>query len=157
MHTPSRWLPKDFATWDDLLTTAVDDSLRIANAPADLSTWRYGQFQPVDIEHPVYGQSALLQRLIGVPTGTGVQPQSGDDVTVKQVGRTFGPSERFTADLSNFDHSTLNLVLGQSGNPLSPWFMDQWSAWYHGTTFPLPFTHAAVDASTTHTLTLNPR
>jgi penicillin G amidase len=157
MHTPSRWLPKDFATWDDLLTKAVDDSLRIANAPADLSTWRYGQFQPVDIEHPVYGQSALLQRLIGVPTGTGVQLQSGDDVTVKQVGRTFGPSERFTADLSNFDHSTLNLVLGQSGNPLSPWFMDQWPAWYHGTTFPLPFTNSAIDASTTHTLTLNPR
>jgi penicillin G amidase len=157
MHTPSRWLPKDFATWDDLLTTAVSDSLRIANAPADLSTWRYGQFQPVDIEHPVYGQSALLQRLIGVPTGTGVQPQSGDDVTVKQVGRSFGPSERFTADLSNFDHSTLNLVLGQSGNPLSPWFMDQWPAWYHGTTFPLPFTNSAIDASTTHTLTLNPR
>ena len=120
MHTPSRWLPKDFATWDDLLTTAVVDSLRIANAPSDLSTWRYGQFHPVDIEHPVYGQSALLQRLIGVPTGTGVQPQSGDDVTVKQVGRTFGPSERFTADLSNLDHSTLNLVLGQSGNPAQP-------------------------------------
>jgi penicillin G amidase len=157
MHTPSRWLPKDFATWDDLLTTAVSDSLRIANAPADLSTWRYGQFHPVEIEHPVYGQSAILQRLTGVPTGTGVQPQSGDDVTVKQVGRTFGPSERFTADLADFDHSTLNLVLGQSGNPLSPWFMDQWPAWYHGTTFPLPFTHSAVDASTTHTLTLNPR
>ncbi len=157
MHTPSRWLPKDFATWDDLLTAAVSDSLRIANAPADLSAWRYGQFHPVEIEHPVYGQSAILKRLIGVPTGTGIQPQSGDDVTVKQVGRTFGPSERFTADLANFDQSTLNLVLGQSANPLSPWFMDQWPAWYKGTTFPLPFTHTAVDAATAHTLTLNPQ
>jgi penicillin G amidase len=156
MHTPARWLPKNYATWDDLLATAVADSLRSANAPSDLSKWRYGQFHPIDIEHPVYGQSAPLQRLIGLPTGTGIQPQSGDDVTVKQVGRAFGPSERFTADLADLDHSTLNLVLGESSNPASPWFMDQWPAWYNGTTLPLPFTNSAVDAATTHTLTLTP-
>jgi penicillin amidase len=156
MHTPTRWLPKNYATWDDLLTTAVLDSLRIARAPSDLSKWRYGQFHPIDIGHAIYGQSALLQRLIAVPTGTGIQPQSGDDTTVKQVGRTFGPSERFTADFADLDHSTLNLVFGESADPISPWFMDQWPAWYHGTTFPLPFTNAAVDATTTHTLTLNP-
>jgi penicillin amidase len=156
MHTPSRWLTKNYATWDDLLTTAVTQGLRVANAPADLSQWRYGQFRPIDIEHPILGQSTLLQRLIGVRTGTGIQPQSGDDVTVKQVGRTFGPSERLTADFADLDHSTLNLVLGESANAMSPWFMDQWPAWYHGTTFPLPFTNPAVDAATTHTLTLNP-
>jgi penicillin G amidase len=156
MHTPTRWLPKNYATWDDLLTTAVVDGLRIARAPSDLSKWRYGQFHSIEIEHAIYGQSALLQRLIAVPTGTGIQPQSGDDTTVKQVGRSFGPSERFTADLADLDHSTLNLVLGESADPISPWFMDQWPAWYHGTTFALPFTNAAVDATTTHTLTLNP-
>jgi penicillin amidase len=156
MHTPARWLPKNYATWDDLLATAVSDSFSIAHAPSDLSQWRYGQFHPIEINHAIYSQSALLQRLIGVPIGTGTQPQSGDDVTVKQVGHTFGPSERFTADLANLDHSTLNLVLGESSNPVSPWFMDQWPAWYHGATFPLPFTHAAVDAATTHTLTLTP-
>jgi penicillin amidase len=157
MHTPSRWLPKTYATWDDLLSDAVVQSLRVAHAPSDLSKWRYGQFHPIDIEHPIFSQSPILQRLIGVPTGTGIQPQSGDDVTVKQVGRAFGPSERFTADLSNFDHSTLNLVLGESSNPTSPWFMDQWPAWYNGTTFPLPFTNAAVDAASSHTLTLTPK
>jgi penicillin G amidase len=157
MHTPSRWLPPDYPNWDDLLTAAVAKALSEARAPSDLAKWRYGQFRPIDIQHPIYSQSPLLQKLIGLPTGTGVQPQSGDDTTVKQVGRSFGPSERFTADLSDFDHSTLNLVLGQSSNPVSPWFMDQWAAWYHGTTFPLPFTHAAVDAAATHTLTLTQR
>jgi penicillin G amidase len=157
MHTPSRWLPKNYPTWDDLLATAVALSLRNANATLDLSKWHYGDTHPIEIEHPIYGQSAVLQRLIGVPTGTGIQPQSGDDVTVKQVGRAFGPSERFTADLADFDHSTLNLVLGESANPLSPWFMDQWPAWYNGTTFALPFTNGAVDAATTHTLTLTPK
>jgi penicillin amidase len=157
MHAPQRWLPKNYATWDDLLATSVADGLKAARAPADLSKWQYGQFHPIDIEHPVFGQAALLQRLIGVPTGTGVLPQSGDDVTVKQVGKSFGPSERFTAEMADLDKSTLNVVFGESANPLSPWFMDQWSAWYHGTTFTLPFSDAAVNAATTHTLTLNPK
>ncbi|WP_433973497.1 penicillin acylase family protein [Tunturiibacter lichenicola] len=157
MHTPSRWLPSTNVTWDDLLTAAVSKALVDAHAPADLTKWRFGQFHPIDIEHPIYSQSPILQRVIGLPIGTGVQPQSGDDATVKQVGRSFGPSERFTADLSDLDHSTLNLVLGESSNPASPWFMDQWPAWYHGTTFPMPFTNAAVDAAATHTLTLTPR
>jgi penicillin amidase len=82
---------------------------------------------------------------------------SGDTSTIKQVGRTFGPSERFTADLSDLDRSTFNLVLGESGNIASPWFMDQWPAWYNGTTFPMPFTTAAVNATTRHTLTLQPQ
>jgi len=157
MHTPSRWLPSTNLTWDDLLAAAVSKALVDAHAPSDLTKWRFGQFHPIDIEHPIYSQSRVLQRIIGLPIGTGIQPQSGDDVTVKQVGRSFGPSERFTADLSNLDDSTLNLVLGESSNPASPWFMDQWPAWYHGTTYPMPFSNSAVDASTAHTLTLTPR
>ncbi len=157
MHTPSRWLPKSYATWDDLLTDAVNRGIHEAHAPSDLSKWQYGKAHPVDIEHPIFSQSPILQRLIGLPIGTGIQPQSGDGTTVKQVGRTFGPSERFTADLSDLDHSTLNLVLGQSANPTSPWFLSQWPAWYKGVTYPLPFTKQAIDATTTHTLTLTPR
>ena len=112
---------------------------------------------PVDIEHPIYAESRLLRYLVGVPTGTGARPQSGDNSTIKQVGRTFGPSERFTASLANLDDSTLNIVLGESGNPVSPWFLDQWPAWYNGTTYPMPFSVAASNAATRHILTLQPR
>jgi penicillin amidase len=35
--------------------------------------------------------------------------------------------------------------------------MDQWPAWYHGNTFPMPFSVAATNAATRHILTLNPR
>jgi len=75
---------------------------------------------------------------------------------VKQVARTFGPSERYTADLSNLDQSTLNTVTGQAGNILSPYYMDQWTAWYEGTTFPLPFSKEAVAAARAHELVLEP-
>ncbi|WP_348268530.1 penicillin acylase family protein [Edaphobacter sp. DSM 109919] len=157
MHTPARWLPPTYANWDELLTAAVAQGLIESHAPFNLTKWQYGQSHVVNIEHPIFAQSRLLQRLVGIPTGTKPQPQSGDTTTIKQVGRSFGPSERFTADLSNFDDSTLNIVLGQSGNLTSPWFMDQWPAWYKGTTFNLPFSKIATDAAATHTLTLTPQ
>jgi penicillin amidase len=34
--------------------------------------------------------------------------------------------------------------------------MDQWQAWYGGTTFTLPFTSKAVEASKSHRLVLDP-
>ncbi len=91
-------------------------------------------------------------RLSGLPTGSGLHPQSGNGLTVRQSSRAFGPSERFTADLANPDADTFVLPLGQSGNPLSPWFRDQFPAWLDTATNPLPFT-----ANTgTQTLTLTP-
>jgi penicillin amidase len=159
MHTPQRWLPQGIANWDDLLATALDKGLADAHAPGnakDLANWTYGRNHVVDVEHPIFGQSKLLSRLLGMRTGTGSHPQSGDGTTVKQVGKAFGPSERFTADFGDLDKSTLNIVLGESGNPASPNFLDQFQAWYRGTTYPLPFTDTAVSAATTHTLTLTP-
>jgi penicillin amidase len=156
-NTPARWLPAGYANWNDFLAAVVERGLHEAHAPRDLSTWQQGKASPLDIQHPIFSSSQLLESLIGVPTGTGLQSQSGDGTTVKQVGSAFGPSELFTTDLGNLDQTTLNLVLGQSGNPASPWFMDQFDAWLHGRTYPLPFTPAAAKPTIAHTLTLTPR
>jgi penicillin amidase len=158
MHTPARWLPAGFASWDDFLAAVVERGLRNMKAPANLSSWQYGKANPIDIEHPLFSRSIWVERLIGLPVGTGPQPHSGDGTTVKLISSpAFGPSERFTADLADPDRTTLNLVLGQSGNPASPYFMDQFQDWLRGTTYQLPFGAAAIQASTVHTLTLNPR
>jgi penicillin amidase len=157
-NAPARWLPSGFATWDDFLAAVVQRGLRVAHAPRDLKGWQQGSAFALQIDHPIFSRATLLARLLlGVPTGTGPQPQSGDLTTVKQVGHAFGPSERFTADLSDPDRTTLNLVLGQSGNPASPWYMDQLQSWLRGTTYPLPFTPAATQPTITHTLILTPR
>ena len=91
-------------------------------------------------------------RLLGVATGTGLHPNSGDRTTVKQTEIHFGPSERFTADLSNPDSTHANITTGESGNPASPWFLDQFQPWLQGSTFTLPLDHPTV----AHTLTLTP-
>ena len=72
----------------------------------------------------------------------GVNQQSGSGYTVKAVTRHHGPSERFTANLADLDQSTLNTVTGQGGNFLSPYYMDQWNAWYRRLDVPIAF-HAA--------------
>jgi penicillin amidase len=157
MHTPARWLPAGFATWNDFLAATVKRGLSDARVPSDLSTWQQGKAFPLNIQHPVFSRVRPLQWLVGKRIETGPQSQSGDGTTVKQVGAAFGPSERFTTDFGNPDNTTLDIVLGQSGNPASPWFMDQFQDWLHGSTYSLPFSPAAIQAATTHTLTLNPR
>jgi penicillin amidase len=152
MHSSADWLPPAYKNWDELLTDAVRKGMEEGKAPADVARWSYGSWHVVDIEHPL----AVYLPLIGRIAGTGEQPLSGDTTTVKQVGRDFGPSQRFTMDWSNIDGSTENIVLGESGNPYSPYFRDQWKDWYGGTTFALPFTSAAVAAETRHTLRLLP-
>ena len=148
----TRWLPARYANWNEFLAAAVDRGITAQRAPLDLKHWHYGNLHPVEVEHPLYSKVPWLRRW----TGTGIWPQSGDGTTVKQVGRTFGPSERLTVDFSDFDRSTLNIVIGQAGDPFSPYYIDQWPYWYNGTTFRLPFTDAAVQANTVHTLTLVP-
>jgi penicillin G amidase len=150
-NQPPRWLPSGIPSFDDLLTSAVEEALK--NAPADLAGWKYGQEFPVEINHPVLGAFPV----IGKWAGPGVKPQSGGSFTVKQVGRRFGPSERMTVDFSNLDGSTFNIVLGESGQLFSPHYMDHWNAWYGNTTFTLAYSDAAVQAAKTHELTLTPQ
>ncbi len=152
MHARADWLPPGYRNWDALLTAAVKKGMKDGHAPADVAAWRYGSWHTIDIEHP-------LARFLPFPghlLGTGPQPMSGDTTTVKQIGSNVAPSQRFIMDWSNVDGSTESIVLGESGNPLSPYFKDQWNDWYNGTTFALPFTPPAVAAQTRHTLRLEP-
>ncbi|GAC1418982.1 MAG: penicillin acylase family protein [Acidobacteriaceae bacterium] len=154
MHQPVRWLPPGYTSWDDFLAAVVHIGVHDAHAPRDLTKWSEGQAYPLVLDHPIFSRSAILANLIGQRSGPGTVPQRGDANTITQVGRTFGPSERLTVDLGNLDHTTLNLVLGQSGNISSPWYMDQFDAWLHGKTFPFPYSPAAVRPTISHTVTL---
>jgi len=152
MHGNAEWLPATCKNWDALLTAAVRKGMEDGKAPGDVAVWRYGNWHVVDIEHPL----ATFLPVIGRIAGTGPQPLSGDTTTVKQVGRDFGPSQRFTIDWSNVDGSTEDIVLGESGDPYSPYFRDQWDDYYGGNTFAFPFSPQAVAAQTRHTLQLLP-
>ncbi len=166
---PARWLPAGFSDYGSLLTAAVenavkqtgvaprdaseDDATFAPKVPSDLSQWKWGKNYFVEIHHLVLSQIPAIGRF----TGPGAHPLSGSAYTVKAVGREFGPSERATWDFANFDESTLNLVTGESGIFLSPYYLDQWRAWYEGSTFAFPFTSAAIEKHKKHEMTLVPR
>ncbi len=162
---PARWLPAGYSDYGSLLTAAVENTVAQAklvpgtpadttpSAPRDLSQWTWGKNYPVEINHLVLSQLPIVGRF----TGPGLHPLSGSNYTVKAVGREFGPSERLTWNFANFDESTLNLVTGESGIFLSPYYLDQWNAWYGGSTFKLPFTSAAVERQHAHEMTLEPK
>ena len=152
LYEPQRWLPANFKDYNQLLAGAVEAALQRPDVPANLADWQWGELNPVEINHPIFGAIPILRRW----AGPGRQPQSGDSYTVKAVGRHFGPSERTTVDLANLDDSTLNIVTGQSGNLFSPYYMDQWTAWFNGSTFRLPFSAQAVAAARAHQLVLQP-
>jgi penicillin amidase len=157
LHRPPRWLPPAFHSWEDLLAAALEAAMR--DVPADMVNWKWGKTIELKLQHPVLGTLPMLSRipLLRRWVGPGNYAQPGNRFTVLQVGPNFGPSLRMTIDLADLDLSTLNLVNGQSGNPLSPHFDDQWKAWRSGSSFPLPFSDDAVNRSKVNELRLMPK
>ncbi len=150
---PARWLPGQYQSWDALLAAAVDAAVNDPQAPRELANWKYGDYATVQIAHPIFGPIFANVPWLKKFASTEKLPQSGNGITVKQVGK-YAPSERFTADFADLDQSTLNIVNGQSGNLFSPYFNDQFEAWYRGTTFGLPFKPETVDRTAAHHLRL---
>jgi penicillin amidase len=151
-NTPPEWLPAGYRSWNDLIAAAVRKGITDGHAPRPLSRWTYGSQHAINLKHPLYG----LLPFFGWWTSTGLHPLSGDGTTVNQVHGLLGPSERFTVDWSNVDEATENIVTGESGDPASRHYLDQWPIWYAGKTFAVPFTDPAVDAAAKHTLRLTP-
>jgi len=148
-----QWLPSNYANYDELLTSAVEARVSDSQVPSSLDRWKWGQVHRIDLKHPFWSNFPILKRA----AGPGPHPLSGDSLTVKAAGARFGPSERYTADPSNWDNTTLNLPNGQSGNLFDEHYDDQWDAYYNGRTFKLPFSEQAVEAAKQHRLMLVPQ
>lgn len=143
---PADW----FKDYDELLVnslaSAVDAGAKKQGSSVD--RWDYGQWIAVRLNHPVGGELPLVARFFNI----GTIPMSGSPSSIKQTTQRLGPSLRMVVDLANLDQSQANLVTGESGNVLSRHYIDQWGAYYGGTSFPMQFDN--VDAK--DTLVVNP-
>jgi penicillin amidase len=118
---------------DDLLLRSLSQAVAELRANPAASLW--GRYLETTIAHPVGHRLPLLNRWFDI----GPFLQSGTTTTVKQTTKRLGPSMRLVVDLAEFDRSLQVLTTGQSGQPFSPHYKDQWSAYHEGRAFPLAF------------------
>jgi penicillin G amidase len=151
---PPKWLPTAYKTYDALLVAAADRAVRKLAEDAKsgrIDDWSWKRFNSLDMLHPI-GRDGMLKRLLSI-TG---KPQSGTSYSVRAATKHHGPAMRFVANLGNWDDSILLIPAGQSGQPGSRHYSDQFSYWYEGKPIFQPFTDAVELKTRKHTLTLKP-
>jgi penicillin amidase len=151
---PDKWLPKPYKNYDDLLMAAADRAvakLTEESKSSRIEDWPWRRFNSLDMLHPI-GREGLLKKLLSIAD----KPQSGTGYSVRAATKHHGPAMRFVANLGNWDESILLIPAGQSGQPGSSHYSDQFSYWYEGKPIFQPFSDGAEAHARKHTLTLIP-
>ena len=155
---PARWLPKEFLSFDALLTASADEAAArieqgVATAGAKAEVW--GWANALVMAHPL--SNVVPLKWVAGWLNIGPTQQSGTAYTVKAAQRSHGPAMWFVADLGDFDQSLVNLPLGESGQLGSLNYRDMYETWSEGRGVASPFTDAAWEKARVHRLTLLPR
>jgi penicillin amidase len=149
---PREWLPKEFASYAELLDAAHHETREALTKSqgADETKWTWGARIPVNFPHPLAGVP-----LAGKPFQIAPFPQRGGGGLFAAPNVGGSVSMRLIADAADWDKTRLGIALGVSGDPRSPHWQDQLADWRAATPRAFPFTAAAVarSARLTHTLT----
>lgn len=147
----ARWLPTGTKDYPDLFKGC--DADRRADLTkrfgSDPSAWTWGRTWQSRFPHPL-AVVPLIGAQFAIPTvplnGSGQTPNVGSYVSMRHI-----------ASPGAWDTTRHGIPLGQSGDPRSPHFKDQFEAWRTGETQVFPFTQTAVSAATVKTMKLVPR
>lgn len=138
---PARWLPKEYASYDDLFLACWREgrAALAKKAGDDAAQLTWGKVaDPVVFAHPLAGipDAGAPFQIEPIPATTG---GSGETVNA-------GPavSMRFIADCADWDRTRQGIALGESGDPASPHWKDQLDAWRGVKTPAFPFSAASV-------------
>lgn len=151
---PAKWLPPAYKNYDELLAAAADRAITTLaedSKSSRVEDWQWKHFNSLDMLHPI-GRDGVLKAWLSISG----KPQSGTGYSVRAATKHHGPAMRFVANLGNWDESILLIPAGQSGQPGSNHYSDQFSYWYEGKPIFQPFTDTAEASARKHTLTLKP-
>jgi penicillin amidase len=151
---PAKWLPAAYKNYDELLAAAADlavGNLAKQSKSERVENWAWNRFNSLDMMHPL-GHEGLLKTFLSITD----KPQSGTLYSVRAATKTHGPAMRFVGNPGNWDQSILLIPSGESGQPGSSHYSDQFSYWYEGRPIFAPFSDAAEEKARKHTLTLKP-
>jgi len=149
----ARWLPKQFADYPAFLKACDADARKsLSDAKrlgADEANWVWGNLFKARFPHPL-----AIAPLIGTQFATPIVGIDGSGQT-PNVGSSV--SMRHIASPGNWDATRHVIPLGQSGDPKSAHYKDQFEAWRTGTPAIFPFTKAAVEKSAKETVLFVPQ
>jgi penicillin amidase len=131
---PAAWLPAGYASWRDLQLAAIDNviaDLGAGGKPLADASW--GARNTADIAHPISMASPLLRRWLAAPADR----LPGDANMPRVAGPKFGQSERLTVSPGREEQGLFDMPGGQSGHPLSPFFLRGHEEWVKGAAGPL--------------------
>jgi penicillin amidase len=159
---PERAAARGGAAWAREIAGALGAAYRDLEARfgADPARWAWGRARPLEMRHPL-GRGKPLRRVYNL----GPLPWGGDTSTVAQASTDLAhplsgvlahASLRMAVDVGAWDESRYALPGGQSGNPLSPHYDDQFPLWLRGEGVPIAWSEAAVEAATRAALRLEP-
>lgn len=148
---------------DELFDAALASAWTSAHEKlgADPAKWRWATLHQVRIAHPLSSIPAIAQAFPAIE-GEG---SGGDSYTVMarwvrdapnwQV--TGGASYLHVIDVGAWDNSVMLNFPGQSNDPRSPHYRDQYQPWIRGQMQPMLFSRGAVDAHASARTVLHPK
>jgi penicillin amidase len=131
---PAGWLPGAYPSWQALELAAIDQliaQLTRDGKPLAAATW--GERNTASIAHPISMAAPALRRWLAAPADM----LPGDANMPRVAGSNFGQSERMTVTPGKEEQGIFNMPGGQSGHPLSPYFLRGHAEWVAGTPGPL--------------------
>ena len=146
----ARWLPKAYTDYPALMKACDADAAATLTKRlgADQSKWTWGTVSQSRFPHPL-----AVAPLIG---GQFATPQVGIEGSGQTPNVASAVSMRHIASPGNWDATRHVIPLGESGDPKSPHFKDQFEAWRTGNSPVFPFSKSAVEGATKMELTFQP-
>jgi penicillin G amidase len=147
----ARWLPQSFSSYTDLINACEKESMVSLEKRlgADQSKWVWGNLFQSRFSHPLAGVPFVgvqfMLPAVGI-NGSGQTPNVGSSVSMRHI-----------ASPGDWDATRHVIPLGQSGNPQSPHWKDQFEAWRTGSPQVFPFSKEAVSKAAKETVILQPK
>ncbi|MGZ5201996.1 MAG: penicillin acylase family protein [Telluria sp.] len=131
---PASWLPRGYRDWHEVELAAVDSEIaRLQKGGRPLAGATWGGRNTANIAHPISMAAPFLKPWLAAPR----DELPGDSNMPRVASPNFGQSERMTVSPGHEEQGLFNMPGGQSGHPLSPFFLAGHEDWVHARPQPL--------------------
>lgn len=153
--------PGWFESWPDEIAAALSlaGAKLIQQCGDQPQQWKWGELRRLTLRHPLLQNIPILRSIFN----EGRIPVGGDTDTILQAAVVSSdpladadniPGMRMVIDVGNWSASRFVIAGGQSGNPLSPHFLDMLPFWQRGEGVPIAWTQEEVAMAARQTLSL---